>query len=235
MDDRVERERIVGAGREAEAQLEHVRTSSTSPGSMACSAPRASLNIQRPRSCSSTSFETTRTSTCGHPRVLRRAQDAVALHRLDVRRVPTSDETARRDRAHERAGERAAGGCEQPRVRDRDRIRLRAQAVVRVDRLAADHHREQRDPGRLARAGDADVQYRLRALRGERATRGERGSDRPEPAGERPRALERRELTLGCGDDQDHGRRIGGSESRPRTGSKMQERPPYHPRGTPDE
>ena len=63
----VERERVVGAGREPEAQLVHVMTSSTSAGSRACSAAKASVNIQRARSCSSTSFETTRTSTAGTP------------------------------------------------------------------------------------------------------------------------------------------------------------------------
>ena len=167
----------------------------------------------------------------GYAGVLRRAQHAVALHRLDVGIASAPDETARCDRAHERAGQGPASAGEQCGVRQRDRIGLRAESMVRVDRLAPDHHREQRDPGCAARAGDSDVQHRSRGLGGEGAASREGGSDRAEAAGERAHARELPELPVrGC-DEQDHPRRIGGS----RLALRMRQRPSHHPRGTPDE
>jgi len=55
-----------------------------------------------------------------------------------------------------------------------------------------------------SRTGDSDVEHRVGPLFGECARRCGGGLDRTDPAGERHGSYGTCELSLGCGDDEDH-------------------------------
>ena len=82
--DRMERERVVGHGEKPNVSSCTRHLPRRGQEARGAATANASANNQRARSCSSTSFDTTRTSIAGTPAACGRAQHAVALHRLDV-------------------------------------------------------------------------------------------------------------------------------------------------------
>ena len=185
----VERERVVGAGREAETEVhgrpisveqrvqlgDHERGHARELGERVVEAPECAVGL----------LDLVRDHAQlerGNALVHARREHRVALHRLDRRAGRAADARARADRQRERIGQRAPRGGEQPRV-GRDRLAV----AVAVDRLGADHGREQRHAAAAPGARDADVQDRRRAALGDRVLgRGVRRV-RPDAADERPR------------------------------------------------
>ena len=130
---RVERERVVrDRARSRSVSSCTWRPPATRPGSSVCSAAKASPNIQRARSCSSTSFETTRSSSAGTPASRAARRHAVPLHRLDVG-VACRRRRGRSSRSDARAPSgraRRAAASERARSGPGDGSRQRAEAMI---------------------------------------------------------------------------------------------------------
>ena len=139
----------------AEAAADQARASSSiSLGRKAASTVFASTKRHRPRSGSPIAFAShahlDRRDACER----RRAQDGIALHRLDLAAVRAADPGGGPDRLDACVGQSAARGVQQPRVGGR-----------RAARSSADHRRRSRPPRCRARAQGHRTPARRRSRR----------------------------------------------------------------------
>ena len=157
--ERIERERVVRAGREGEGDVHERSISATTRAVTRASSASASSNRQSPRSRSSTSFEIDTQLERRHALVEAGCEHGEPLHRLDRRRAELPPTCALVPIGSASASGQGAPRCGQQLRRGCDRLAV----AVAVHRLGADHRGEQRNAAAAARARDADVEHDVRA------------------------------------------------------------------------
>ena len=158
------------------------RASASTRATASPSAANASSKRHFARSASSGAFEIARSSTAGtpasaHARSTPNPSIASTSHPVPpptLPRVAIGSTCASGSAARTRASSAASGSMRSIRGSSRRRI-----DHVAVDRLRAEDERRRLD---AARAGDADVEHRVRPPLGERARRLQRRLDRADPA-----------------------------------------------------
>ena len=160
--ERIERERVVRAGREAEGDVHGRSISAITSAVTRASSANASSKRQSARSVSSIAFETTRSSSAGTPSSRQAASTAWPSIASTSTSARAADVRARADRQRERLRQRAPRRRQEP-CGGFDRLAV----AVAVDRLGAEHGCEQRDARGAPRARDADVQDGRRAALGD--------------------------------------------------------------------